>query len=381
MKIALITPEFHPMNAAASARVGPWVDALENHGHNVFVLSSRDTSRYGQTSHYASRFQVPSNKVSVFKRFFQEQSLSMDLARKLSQIASDMDLVVITSPPFFLATRCALVAQKNYLPYVFDVRDRYPEVLFDLGFIRAESFVGKYLLRKEQRAYSNASLVTTVTKSLLQHMQDHGHHALLVSNGYDGSLFQPSEDKKAKNLFRIVYHGRFSRLHDLEGMREISRLVSDHNEEIEFRIIGPVAKDLPKKRWGRVDFMGEQPRKKIPNLLSECDLGISLMHSLASAQVAMPAKFFEYLGVGLPTIASPAGELSDFIRRHEVGLAFDKTEPEVIANEIISLRYDQSKMRELRNNVLKTRLKCDRSISTGLLVTEMESRFTSKECN
>ena len=117
MKIALVTPEFHPMNAAASARVGPWVDALENHGHNVFVLSSRDTSRYGQTSHYASRFQVPSNKVSVFKRFFQEQSLSMDLARKLSQIASDMDLVVITSPPFFLATRCALVAQKNYLPY------------------------------------------------------------------------------------------------------------------------------------------------------------------------------------------------------------------------------------------------------------------------
>ena len=42
MKIALVTSEFPPMNAAAAARMGPWQETFLKRGHDVTVFTSRE---------------------------------------------------------------------------------------------------------------------------------------------------------------------------------------------------------------------------------------------------------------------------------------------------------------------------------------------------
>ena len=87
------------------------------------------------TEHYASPFAVPSNKVGIFRRFFQEMRLARDLGSMVRSIADKLDSLIITSPPFFMATYIAKIAKRKNLPYLFDIRDRYPKVLFDLKVI------------------------------------------------------------------------------------------------------------------------------------------------------------------------------------------------------------------------------------------------------
>ena len=107
MRIAVITSEFPPINAAASARIEPWVRELSNRGYQVKVFSSKGSQATDSIEHYASPLPVPSNKAGVFKRFFQEMRLAQDLGSRLRSVADDLDALVITSPPFFMATYIA----------------------------------------------------------------------------------------------------------------------------------------------------------------------------------------------------------------------------------------------------------------------------------
>ena len=38
-----------------------------------------------------------------------------------------------------------------------------------------------------------------------------------IPNGFDGEIFDPNKYAKKDSVFRVVYHGRFSRLYDVEA--------------------------------------------------------------------------------------------------------------------------------------------------------------------
>ena len=65
MRLAVVTSEFPPINAAAAARIGPWVSELDLRGHQVKVFSSRGSAKMGNTQHYESFRAIPSNKVGI----------------------------------------------------------------------------------------------------------------------------------------------------------------------------------------------------------------------------------------------------------------------------------------------------------------------------
>jgi glycosyltransferase involved in cell wall biosynthesis len=373
LRIGIITSEFPPINAAASARIEPWVRELSNRGYQVKVFSSKGSQATESTEHYASPLPVPSNKAGIFKRFFQEMRLAQDLGSRLRSVADDLDALVITSPPFFMATYIAKIAKKKNLPYLFDIRDRYPKVLFDLKVISEGGFIGRQLLRRESCCYQKSRLLTTVTHGIDQQLSKFNTPHVHLPNGFDGGLFDPSKYTKKDEVFRIVYHGRFSRLHDIEALCKISLTVQRLNPAIEFLIIGPVPESFQKKNWGNVRFAGEKKREEIPVLLATGSLGISVMKEMASTKIAMPAKVYEYIGMGLPFVTAPSGELNDFVKTKNIGIAFEKMNIEEIANGIVALEKDSARYSDFRKNVISISSQFDRrtqSLAFADLVAE-----------
>ena len=172
MRIIVISSEFPPINAAASARIEPWVKELASRGHQVKVFSSKGSKPMRSTEHYASPFSVPSNKVGIFRRFLQEMRLARDLGSMLRSLTDKPHALVITSPPFFMATHIAKIAKEKNIPYLFDIRDRYPKVLFDLKVIPENGFIGNKLIQRENFCYQNSLLLTTVTEGIDSQLKD-----------------------------------------------------------------------------------------------------------------------------------------------------------------------------------------------------------------
>ena len=379
MKIAVVTSEFPPINAAAAARIGPWVKELDARGHDVSVFSSKGSGQIGNAKHFESKMSVPSNKVGIFRRLLQEMRLAWDLSSMLKTSLSETDGVVITSPPFFLATHIAKLVHRWKIPYIFDIRDRYPNVLFDLNVILKKSLIGKILSFREKKCYMNSVLITSVTKGIDQEIDSFQKSHAHIQNGFDSEIFDTNKYSKKDSVFRVVYHGRFSRLHDIESLREISLKVKELNPSIEFLIIGPIPELKKNQHWGNVSFAGERSRSEIPALLSAGSIGISLMKSMDSTKVAMPAKVYEYIGMGLPIVVAPEGELHDFITTGKMGLAFKKMDINEIAQSIVDLEKDKARYEQFQSQIHSVRDQFDRKNQSVDMADLIEKYFVSVE--
>ncbi|NCX92555.1 MAG: glycosyltransferase [Rhodobacteraceae bacterium] len=183
---------------------------------------------------------------------------------------------------------------------------------------------------------------------------------------------------KKDEIFRIVYHGRFSRLHDIEALCKISLTIQRLNPAIEFLIIGPVPESFQKKNWGNVRFAGEKKRDEIPALLASGSVGISLMKEMTSTRVAMPAKVYEYIGMGLPLVVAPSGELHDFVKVNKIGLAFKEMNILQITDGIIALEKNRESFSRFHKNVFSIQSTFDRRKQAVYFADLIEKYFKTE---
>ncbi len=65
------------------------------------------------------------------------------------------------------------------------------------------------------------------------------------------------------------------------------------------------------------------------------------MKEMTSTRIAMPAKVYEYIGMGLPLVVAPSGELHDFVKVNKIGLAFKEMNILQITDGIIALEKNR----------------------------------------
>ena len=146
-------------------------------------------------------------------------------------------------------------------------------------------------------------------------------------------------------------------------------------------IIGPIPEYAKNKLWGNVSFAGEKARSEIPALLSTGSIGISLMKTMNSTKVAMPAKVYEYIGMGLPIVVAPEGELHDFVIHQNIGLAFKKMDISQIADSLVALEKDQARYEQYQKQIHSVHAQFDRKNQSMFMADLIEKHFGSTEAN
>ena len=345
------------MNAAAAARSGSWASFFVELGHEVTVFTCAQADP-DNSNLVRSWFRTPDNRASIAKRFLQEICLGLDLACRIMLKAKKTEVNLITSPPFFMAALCALACRLIGIPYVFDVRDRYPNALFELGILSAESWPGRLLLGIEKVVYESSLFVSTVTKGLVADLNEiiRRGEPFLSRNGYADI---PFKDQLLSNpkfpRFTIVYHGRLGRFYDMEVLFEVIELLEDMEPEIRFLMIGDLSVLEARRSWGNVDFMSEMPLVELAPVLARCHMGICLLKETEAMRKALPAKTFDFIGSGLPMIVSPGGELFEMVAKEGIGLGFQQNNARSIAKAIFELYQNRDQLETMRKNVLIVR--------------------------
>lgn len=377
MKIGIVSSEFHPINAAAAARSGSWASFFVKLGHEVTVFTSAQADP-GNGNLVRSWFRTPDNRASIAKRFLQEICLGLDLACRIMLNVKKTEVNLITSPPFFMAALCALACRLIGIPYVFDVRDRYPNALFELGFLSVESWPGRLLLGIEKVICESSLFASTVTKGLVADLNgiNRGREPLLSCNGYAEKAFQNQLLSNPKfPRFTIVYHGRLGRFYDLEVLCEVIELLEDMEPEIRFLMIGDLSVLEARRSWGNVDFMSEMPLVELAPVLARCHMGICLLKETEAMRKALPAKTFDFIGSGLPMIVSPSGELFEMVAKEGIGLGFQQNNARIIAKAIFELYQNRDQLETMRKNVLIVRTEYGREKQAKSLLERLSKEI------
>ena len=293
--------------------------------------------------------------------------------------ARNTEVNLITSPPFVMAAFCAFACRLANVPYVFDVRDRYPNVLFELNVLSREGLLGRMLLELEKVICDSSLFVSTVTKGLVADMREiaHGKAPFLSSNGFDENAFRDQLLSRSPLCpFTIVYHGRLVRFYDTETLCEVIEILEEKEPKIRFLMIGELSAFKARKPWKTVEFIDEMPLEKLAPVLARCHMGICLLKETDAMRKALPAKTFDFMGAGLPMIVSPDGELLELVAKEGTGVGFPKNDAPKIARTIVELSQGNG-LQTLRENVLIARKRYGREKQGRALLEKLTREVIS----
>lgn len=360
MDIKIVTAHYLPTTNAASIRLNSFVENWKNKANvNISILTSKNNKSNKNSEVKETFISLADNDSRFIVRLFFEILFSIEVFLRL--LFSDDEVYFVSSPPFLLTLSILLVSKIKSKKYILDIRDLYPEVLFNLDIIKKTSLLGRVLLFLEKKVYDNAFLISTVTNGLLEHIKNksENQNVYLIRNGYSKRLFYPKKIK-SDNRFRIIFHGTMGKFQNIELIVELAKMFKDKNiNDIEFIVIGNGDKSnylkekIKKYHLKNIKYLGRKGIKEIPDFINSCDLGISPRIDGIISKTAFPVKVYEYLGCGKPVLVTPVSEVGDFIEENEMGF---QTENDInkVFELILKLKNNSKLYEKLTQNIKGT---------------------------
>lgn len=261
------------------------------------------------------------------------------------------DVVVGSSVHPFAAVAGALLARRFKVPFVFEVRDLWPQTLVDMGRLREGSFMTWALRKLELWLYRRAAKIVVLLPFAWEYIVPLGiskDRIVWIPNGVDLSLFPPSElpNRAAPEPFTLMYFGAHGQANGLDNVLRAMRLVQDSQPEIpiHLRMIGdgPLKPALMVQAYelglNNVRFEPPVSKKEIPALAAQADLFVIAVLDLPNLYrygISMN-KLFDYLAAARPIlIASDA--VNNPVEDAQAGRTVRPGQPDQLADAILKM--------------------------------------------
>ena len=264
------------------------------------------------------------------------------------------DVVISTSPQFFAGLSGAVVAKAQGAPFIFEVRDIWPESASAVAALK-KGFAFRILEKIEALAYSVADQVVAVSPAFVQHISERGRlrrPVAIVENGVNLNLFggeAVESDFRARHGLegKIVfgYVGTHGMAHNLETLLRAAKLTCD-DPEIAYLMAGSGAQSARllalRDELGltNVVMLDHQPRSEMPTIWSNTDVSLVLLRRSPLFHRVIPSKMFEAMAMSRPIILAVDGQARSILERGECGVFVEPEDPFALAATVRRLAAD-----------------------------------------
>jgi glycosyltransferase involved in cell wall biosynthesis len=376
MRILYISQYFPPEMGAPAARVLELSRAWARRGHEVTVLTAFPHHPTGVIPPGYRRKVLMREKIegievirtwvyATANRGFLKRTLSY-LSFMVSSVLLGLpllrrryDVVIATSPQFFVAVAGCVISTLLRRPFIFELRDLWPESIVAVGALRNRGVI-RVLEGIEMMLYRRARAVCAVADSYVDVLARRGvrrEKVFVVKNGADLERFRPRPKSAAAGVieefdlegkFVCCYIGTIGMAHGLDIVLDAAaRTTGDAG--LVYLLVGEGARrgELESKAKERglsnVIFTGQQPRERVVEFLAASDAVLVHLRKTELFEKVIPSKIFEIMGCGRPIILGVAGEAAGIIREAGSGVAIEPENVEEFLAAVESLRADTGK--------------------------------------
>ncbi len=261
------------------------------------------------------------------------------------------DVIVATSPQFFCALGGCLLAMVRRRPWVFELRDLWPDSITAVGAMRESAGI-RALRKLEYWLYRRADRIVSVTHSFKEILTRNGidpEKIVVVPNGVDPDAFtpgpKPAELERRLGLegkFVAAYVGTIGMAHGLGTILEAAERLKERRD-IAFVLVGTGAEhgkleaDARARGLTNVHFVGAVSKEAVKDYWRLCDVALVLLRDLPLFEHVIPSKIFEAWGTGRPVILGVRGESAGIVEAASGGVAIVPESPVALSDAIGSL--------------------------------------------
>lgn len=229
------------------------------------------------------------------------------------------DVVVGSSVHPFAAVSGAWLAKRHGVPFVFEVRDLWPQTLVDLGRLKETSVMTSLLRWLELWLYRRADKIVVLLPKAVDYIAPLGipvDKVVWIPNGVELEGYAKPSPPATRDVFTLMYFGAHGQANGLDcvlgAMAELNK--RSDMQHVRLRLIGDgPLKPALKVQASQLDlsnviFEDPVPKRQIPQLASEADAFVICVKDLPQLYkygISMN-KLFDYLAASRPIIMASA---------------------------------------------------------------------------
>ncbi len=359
MRILYLHQYFRHPQQAGPYRSFYLAQALVEQGHEVTMITAHNeptgtiVNLDGITVYYLSiPYRNEFSAIKRYKAFLHFVWKGFLLMRKLK----NYEAVYATSTPLTVGILGLAAKWLWKKPYVFEVRDLWPEAPIQLGYLK-NPISRKLALWLENLVYTHASGVVTLSPPNLNYIQNKWNiPAAMIPN-----LAIPTEMNNAYPETDIVI-GYFGTLGKANGLDKLLELASVADESMGNNLKIVVAGDGALKDWFLrellirkikcVTYLGYLEPIEFKKELQKIHFGYVSFRDEPILEHCSPNKFFDYLAAGIPAIFNYGGWLAELTQNHCCGLLHKKGLEKDLIVSLQQFLIQKDNYKELKNNAL-----------------------------
>jgi glycosyltransferase involved in cell wall biosynthesis len=316
----------------------------------------RDTNDDGINVHW---FPVPySNKMSYARRIRSFAEFATVAAAKA--VGMRADLVLATSTPLTVAVPGVLAARLRRAPFVFEVRDLWPEAPIAMGALRNPVLRGA-AGALATFAYRNAEHVVALSAGMAAGVTARYPRArtTVIPNASDLELFAGKEEAAKRMRAEhdwlgdrplIVYTGALGAVNGLDYLVKVAARARTLDPELRFLIVGQG------KEWEQTKQLAAESgvldktlhmwpsvsKSELPVILAAATMTTSMVRPIPALWNNSANKFFDALAASRPIAINYGGWQSDVLRESGAGLVLDPYDIDAATESVIRHIRDEA---------------------------------------
>lgn len=399
MKILYIHQYFKTPQESGATRSYWIAQEFIKRGHKVTMLCASDGKKHqagvefidGIEVHYVvnpyDNYMSAPSKVWSFLKFIK---LAINEGKRLK----DIDMIYATSTPLTVGYIAMRLKRKKGWPYIFEVRDLWPEFPIQVGAIRNKLAI-RYLRLLERSIYKQSDFVVALSPGMQEGVIDAGtpiEKTVMIPNMSKPDKYYPHEPdasiverfKIDLQKFNVIHFGSMGRANGLQYIIEAAKECKERGaKDIEFLFLGngatePLLKGLCEKyNLDNVRFLGYHNLATVAEVVNCCDASITSFMDLPILKTNSPNKLFDSLSAGKPIIVNSAGWTKDMVEENNCGFYVDVNHPEELAAKLIEVKDNKELLAEWGRNARRLSIeKYDKDILTAQVVDVVEKVYS-----
>lgn len=271
------------------------------------------------------------------------------LLPSVTRVLPRPDVIIGSSVHPFAALSGAILARRFRVPFIFEVRDLWPQTLIDLGRLQPGSLTTKFLQKLEHWLYRRADKIIVLLPRAGEYIEPLGIEAekiVWIPNGVELDETKTPEDAPEHSQFTLMYFGAHGKANGLDNVIKAMVILQERADCTHIRLTmvggGPqkstlinLAETLGAKN---ITFLDSVPKEEIPTVATAADAFVICVldrPDLYRFGISMN-KIFDYLAASRPIVISSEA-VNNPVDEAGAGVTVPPENPEALAKAIAEM--------------------------------------------
>jgi hypothetical protein len=340
MKIVIFTKHYYPENF----RINYVVNQLKKKNKLLiftsnphYNLSTKVIRRYNKIYPTVTkknnvdvvRFPVLFQKKNYFSKFLNYISYIINSSFFLFFFKKkDIDIIfVYATSPIFQALPAILYKFLTKKPLVIWVQDLWPEVLQDLK-VPFSNFITFLINPIINWIYNSCDVILCQSSSYKKKIYKLTKSRTILFENPSDVIRKKINYNFNKNIFRVAFAGNLGDAQDLKTLIKLGLILKKNKKKIIIDILGCgknflfLKKNIEKYQLAKyLNLHGYVQRQQLSNFYNKSSALLIMLLPGAGISKTIPAKFQTYLAYGRPLLVCSNGEVSQIVKKNNLGLS------------------------------------------------------------